>query len=228
MTLKVCPLCGYREHAGRCRRPDVWRRWCGVCLFRHLPPPSADATPSAHGAANALLEEAGVRRTQKWCVRCGVPICPDHKNNRSPDRPRCLDDCRRRPEYEKDGIRRMLEIYVPDYLTTGPIRCKVCQVPVYKRELCSRHYGQFKKGAVLLHPEMQLNYSGERVVHVTFYLVPSVLREVRNLATIDGITVSRWVAEAVGKEVASRGVNLPKGPSVVWSPETLGRFKDSK
>jgi hypothetical protein len=204
MDSLMCPLCEGPPHLElRCPRPERHSWWCGVCLMEKVfhgshKPGDAPLRPPT-------LTAAGVARTQKWCVRCGSPVCPEHAAAKS-RRPRCgPEDCRARTEPQVEALRTALELYVPDYLEAGPHRCTVCALPVWRSNLCMRHYDAVRKGSELSVPR-RLHRHPVRVDSVQLS-VPGPIRAAASEAALKGgLTLSAWVVEAIRLALGSEKV----------------------
>jgi hypothetical protein len=201
-TRGACPLCGFASHVGKCPKPEKGRWWCGLCLVTH--------TDTGPALPPSVLLAAGVRRTSRWCVRCGCPVCPEHRylsTGYANAHPRCLGNCLTRKPVEIAAITARLEIYVPDFLTAGPVRCKVCQLPAFRSSLCQRHYTHVRDGRTELPIERMVVPRGYRTVQKTVALHPIVSLRVRELACAAGKTMSAWMAEAI--TVAAKAAQDP-------------------
>lgn len=216
----TCPLCGQVAHVGKCPKPEKGRWWCGLCLLHHvdLGPP---LPPS-------VLQAAGVRRTSRWCVRCGCPVCPEHRylsTGYANSHPRCLAplDCRTRTPAEISALRSRLEIYVPDFLVAGPIRCKVCKLPAFRASLCQRHYTHVRSGKVELPVERIVVPKGYLTVQKAVALPLLISLRVEKLATAAGKSQSAWMAEAIA--AAAGGAPDPTVIGRVPNPAIVAAVK---
>jgi hypothetical protein len=191
-------MCGVPEHSGKCPRPERGRFWCGVCLEEKL------FASEVERADPSLLLAAGVHKTARWCVRCGSPVCKLHRDMGSAYRrahARCTPDCRLRPQAVTVRITKALQVHVPDYLTAGPVRCTVCRLPAYRRNLCQRHYTAVRAGKTELYAEAQRKVRGYKSTTVAMYCPTDTYEAAKDLAHRAGKTFSAWANELIEREV---------------------------
>lgn len=206
-----CPLCGLPSHQGKCPKTPKGEWWCGICLLGVVAPTTEFSKP----LSPAVLFAAGVQRTTKWCVRCGSTLCARH-GFFDTARPRCLNNCLTRTPAETARLKSTLEIYTPDFLAAGPIRCVVCKMPAYRRELCHRHYRDLRNGKKLLSVERQRTFRGNADHIVSTYISADLKACVESLAMTENKSMSAWIAALIEREVLRQcGVNTDPNPSVI-------------
>lgn len=220
--METCPLCLDSAHSGKCGRRPKGKWWCGLCLVQHVESDGPPLPPT-------VLASAGVRRTSRWCHRCATPICDAHRQVHSTyarATPRCLPDplhpdCRARPAVVAEALKRRLEVYVPDFLTAGPIRCLVCNKPAFRRSLCQRHYEYVRSGRKSLPVEYLRVPIGEARVLRGVSLPKSISDAIQRASEQQGISFSRCAAEAL------EGVfGDPKNP--VFNPVIIGKHEEAE
>ena len=213
----ACPLCGLPRHRGKCSRLPKGEWWCGLCLTETLSPSDlAAATP----LTAATLISAGIERTSKWCVGCGTPVCSKHRGTKQTVR--CVVDCRRRLPSKVATLKATLVKYVPDYLTAGPQRCRVCALPAYKTSLCGRHYAAVRRGDLELYVERQRRTDGARQQCVSVYLPPAAYEAAKSIAEAEGVSTARWLGDVIKAEVTRlKGLNF--GPEYVVIPGLIDK-----
>lgn len=214
----TCPLCGSRRHDGKCERKRRGHWWCGLCLKDKLAPSDLILAPPLPGW---MLLEQGVQQTDKWCNCCGTPICGSHRLNRQT--PRCSPNCYDRSPTDLELLRTALENYVPDYLTAGPVRCRLCGLPAHRRQLCQRHYEHVRTGRPNTDTGRIKRRRFLKRAVVFSYLTPRDKALAKHLADAAGLSLSEWFAEVLATKIEAELKVNPRLLGTVWGYRGVGK-----
>ena len=217
-----CPLCGLAAHTGKCERPPKGKWWCGICLLHHA------SGPALRPAIELIA--VGAQKTDRWCTRCGTPLCDLHRKAKSAyyDKQvyRCDGvDCRARPAARIEELRALVATYNPDYCETGPRRCMVCNVPAYRNSLCQRHYVHVQSGKTELPVEYTKKPRGYKTVLKGISMPPHVAELVQRAAEGQGVSFSRWASEALERAVAEPNA---VAPTIIGKYEIIRKIKPGR
>jgi len=192
-----CPLCANPAHEGKCPKEPKGLHWCALCLLAHV-------TPAPPAVPRVYLLGAGVKRTEKWCTRCGAPLCAAHTRG-SKAGIHCELDCRQRAPSAVQRLKAVIALYNPDF---APPLCAACETPAVRQNLCRYHYVRARAGYTELEPERQRPSRKGRSRLIQTYVRPEWFPYVRELADFDAKSMSAWVADLIEAELEKRVGNL--------------------